>query len=155
MRRRRKSRILALCMLYGMEQCGDFSPGAARLVTAMFSRKFDQGIEEYALHLVRGVTARRTEIDTLIRTNARNWQYNRIALVDRQIMRLALWEMLFDKHTPPAVCINEAIDIAKLFSTGESGHFINGILDNVRKLEQMPRTTRGSTAAADDTAATE
>ena len=143
-------------MLYGMEQSGDFSPGAARLVTTMFSRRFNQGIEEYALHLVHGVTAKRTELDALIRQNARNWQYNRMALVDRQLMRLALWEMLFDKHTPPAVCINEAIDIAKLFSTSESGHFINGILDNIRKQEQMPRSTRGSsTPAAHDATGTE
>ena len=125
-------------MLYGAEMTGDPSIGQARLVLSLFNHRFEQSIEDYALHLVHGVQAQRPELDALVREHARNWKYTRMAIVDRQIMRIALWEMLYDRHMPAAVCINEAIDIAKLFSTSESGHFINGILDNVRKHATAP-----------------
>ena len=125
-------------MLYGAELTGDTSVGHARLVLNLFNHRFDQSIEDYALHLVHGVLARREELDALVRENARNWKYTRMAIVDRQIMRIALWEMRYDRNMPAPVCINEAIDIAKLFSTSESGHFINGILDNVHKHAKAP-----------------
>jgi N utilization substance protein B len=133
MRRRRKSRILALSMLYALDVQHDESSETARPVFGMYSRPFDKSVEDYALHLVHGVVAHRTELDRIVRAQAFNWDFERIAPVDRQIMRIALFEMLHDRHTPAPVCINEAIDIAKLYSTSESGHFINGILDAVRR----------------------
>ena len=64
--------------------------------------------------------------------HAKNWEFHRIAAVDRNIMRLAIYEMLFREDIPPIVSINEAVDIAKKFSTEDSGKFVNGILDKVR-----------------------
>jgi N utilization substance protein B len=133
MRRRRKSRILALSMLYALEVQHEESTGVAHPVLNMYSRRFDKSVEEYALHLVHGVAAHRDELDRMVREQAFNWDFNRITPVDRQVMRIALFEMLYDRQTPAAVCINEAIDIGKLYSTSESGHFINGILDAIRK----------------------
>ncbi|HEU6447814.1 MAG TPA: transcription antitermination factor NusB [Verrucomicrobiae bacterium] len=86
----------------------------------------------FAEPLIRGVLQNRDAIDEKIKSHARNWEFNRIAAVDRNIMRLALYEMLFRDDIPPAVSINEAVDIAKKFSTQDSGKFVNGILDKIR-----------------------
>ncbi len=110
--------------------------GDAHAVFGMCEHRADPATEAYALHLARGVQAHRQELDRMIRAHAQNWALNRMAHVDRQIMRIALYELCFEPRTPSAVCINEAIDIAKLFSTAESGHFINGVLDAARKARE-------------------
>jgi len=133
MRKRRKSRVLALWMLYSMEVGRDAGLGDARNVFTMCAHRCDAATEAFALELARGVLAHRDELDRIIRTHAQNWALDRMALVDRQIMRIALYELLHEPCTPAAVCINEAIDIAKMFSTSESGHFINGVLDAARR----------------------
>ncbi len=122
-----------MSMLYGMEMQKDTSIGVAREVFSMFSTPFEQSVRDFALHLVHGVLAHKDEIDELVSKQAFNWDFNRIAAIDIQIMRIALFELLHEPRTPAPVCINEAIDVAKLFSTSESGHFINGILDSIRK----------------------
>lgn len=86
----------------------------------------------FADPLIRGVLEHREAIDEKIRTNAKNWEFHRIAAVDRNVMRLSIYEMLFRQDIPPVVSINEAVDIAKKFSTQDSGKFVNGILDKVR-----------------------
>ena len=86
----------------------------------------------FADPLIRGVLQFRDAIDEQIKKHARNWDFHRIAAVDRNIMRLAIYEMLHREDIPPVVSINEAVDIAKKFSTQESGKFVNGILDQVR-----------------------
>ena len=75
----------------------------------------------------------RDELDERIKQHARNWDFHRIAAVDRNIMRLAIFEMLHREDIPPVVSINEAVDIAKKYSTQESGKFVNGILDRIRE----------------------
>jgi len=92
----------------------------------------EAAIRLFADPLIRGVIQNRDAIDEKIKGYARNWQFQRIAPVDRNIMRLAIYEMVFRDDIPPAVSINEAVDIAKKFSTGDSGKFVNGILDSVR-----------------------
>jgi N utilization substance protein B len=82
--------------------------------------------------LIRGVIQHRDAIDEKIKSHARNWDFHRIAAVDRNVMRLAIYEMLHRDDIPPAVSINEAVDIAKKFSTEDSGKFVNGILDKIR-----------------------
>jgi len=82
--------------------------------------------------LIRGVLEHREAIDEQIKKHARNWDFHRIAAVDRNIMRLAIYEMLYRDDIPPVVSINEAVDIAKKFSTQDSGKFVNGILDKIR-----------------------
>jgi len=85
----------------------------------------------FFLLLTQGVLAHRQEIDQLIESFSSNWKINRMNLVDRNIMRIAVFEMLYCDDIPPQVSINEAVDIGKLYGTDESGPFINGILDSI------------------------
>ena len=89
-------------------------------------------IREFADPLIRGVLEHRDEADEVIRKHAKNWELHRIAAVDRNVLRLAIYEMLHRDDIPPVVSINEAVDIAKKFSTQDSGKFVNGILDKVK-----------------------
>ena len=83
------------------------------------------------------------ELDSIISKEVKNWDINRIAKVDRSILRLAIYEMFYREDIPPVVTINEAIDIAKKFSTEKSGSFVNGILDKVKtKLMRPSRTSK-------------
>jgi N utilization substance protein B len=93
-------------------------------------------IRLFAEPLIRGTIEHLPEIDALIKKYAKNWELHRIAAVDRNVLRLAIYEMLHREDIPPVVSINEAVDIAKKFSTHDSGKFVNGILDHV-KLELM------------------
>lgn len=86
----------------------------------------------FAEGLIRGALEQQIEIDQQIRKYAKNWDLNRMAVVDRNVLRLAIYEMLFREDIPPVVSINEAVDIAKRFSTEDSGKFVNGILDRVK-----------------------
>jgi N utilization substance protein B len=86
----------------------------------------------FADKLIRGVLEHRDELDTRIKQHAENWDLHRMAVVDRNILRLAIFEMLYREDIPPIVSINEAVDIAKKFSTHDSGKFVNGILDKVK-----------------------
>ncbi len=95
----------------------------------------------FADPLIRGVLENRDRLDDEIKKFAKNWDLHRMAVVDRNILRLAIYEMLFRDDIPPVVSINEAVDIAKKFSTGDSGKFVNGILDKVRG--QLLRPGRG------------
>jgi N utilization substance protein B len=82
--------------------------------------------------LIRGVIDSQDEIDTLIRANAENYELHRISVVDRNILRLVIYEMLRTPEVPAVVSINEGIEIAKKYSTEESGRFVNGVLDRIR-----------------------
>jgi transcription antitermination protein NusB len=86
----------------------------------------------FAEPLIRGALEHRAEADELIKKHAQNWDLHRMAAVDRNILRLAIYEMLHRDDIPPVVSINEAVDIAKKFSTQDSGKFVNGILDKIK-----------------------
>lgn len=86
----------------------------------------------FAEPLIRGALEHRDELDAMIKKYAQNWDIHRMAAVDRNILRLAIFEMLHRDDIPPVVSINEAVDIAKKFSTQDSGKFVNGILDKVK-----------------------
>ena len=92
-----------------------------------------KNVRDFANDLLRGVLEKLPEVDAKIRTLADNWDFERLAVVDRNILRLAVYEMLFRPEIPPVVSINEAIEIAKKFSTAESGKFVNGLLDRVKQ----------------------
>jgi len=96
-------------------------PSTQELATRMFADK-----------LIRGVLENRPDLDARIQQHAENWDLHRMAVVDRNILRLAIYEMLFREDIPPIVSINEAVDIAKKFSTQDSGKFVNGILDKIK-----------------------
>ena len=89
-------------------------------------------MRRFAEPLIRGTLEHRDEADGVIKKHAINWELHRIAAVDRNILRLAIYEMLHRDDIPPVVSINEAVDIAKKFSTQDSGKFVNGILDKVK-----------------------
>jgi N utilization substance protein B len=86
----------------------------------------------FADKLIRGVIENRDAVDVKIKEHAANWDLHRMAVVDRNILRLAIYEMLYRDDIPPVVSINEAVDIAKKFSTEDSGKFVNGILDKIK-----------------------
>jgi N utilization substance protein B len=90
-------------------------------------------LRAFAEQLVLGVIARRQEMDQVIAACAENWRIDRMAVVDRNVLRLAAFEMIFDKATPHAVVIDEAIEISKKYGSEDSATFINGVLDAIRK----------------------
>ena len=95
----------------------------------------------FADPLITGALDKWDEINQTIEKHAKNWSLDRIATVDRNVLRLAIYEMLFREDIPPVVSINEAVDIAKRFSTDESGKFVNGILDRVKADLMRPSST--------------
>lgn len=94
----------------------------------------------FATTLVRGTVARLDRIDPLIAASAEHWRLERLAVIDRLILRLAVYELLEEPDTPPAVVIDEALELAKTFSVGEAVAFINGVLDGVRRRLEAPGT---------------
>ena len=105
----------------------------------------DTTIQQFAEPLVRGVIQNRDSIDRELSSLAINWDLHRMAGVDRNVLRLAVYEMLHRNDIPPVVSINEAVDIAKKFSTDDSGKFVNGILDKLKS--RLDRPARTSTEA--------
>jgi N utilization substance protein B len=95
---------------------------------------------EFAAELIRGVQANHEAIDERIKRVTANYELHRIAPVDRNILRVAIYEMLYTSEVPPVVCINEAIEIAKRFGSEDSGRFVNGILDRLK--EEVARPLR-------------
>lgn len=91
----------------------------------------DAATLEFSEKLVRGVVGERGEIDQLIERHSHHWRVERMSKVDRNVLRLAVWELLHEQETPRRVVLNEAIELAKRFGTEESGAFINGLLDKV------------------------
>ncbi len=100
----------------------------------------EAAVRLFADPLIRGTLEKRDLVDEVIKRHAFNWELHRIAAVDRNILRLAIYEMLHRDDIPPVVSINEAVDIAKKFSTQDSGKFVNGILDKVKS--QLLRPAR-------------
>jgi N utilization substance protein B len=98
----------------------------------------------FAEELIRGVHEHRPELDALLKKYTENWDVKRMGAVDRNVLRVALYEMLHRPDIPPVVSINEAVDIAKAFSTLASGRFVNGILDRACKDLQRPARTASS-----------
>jgi N utilization substance protein B len=127
---RRRARELAVQFLYSLE----VNPGELeeRLADFWAMVNVPEKVNEFASSLVRGATEQKERIDSIISDQAINWDIQRITLVDKNVLRLAVYELLFREDIPPVVSINEAVDIAKKFGTPESGKFVNGILDNVK-----------------------
>jgi transcription antitermination protein NusB len=128
-RSRRRAREAALKALYQIE-VGQLLVRDA-LVELRENNEMSEELYLYAEGLVRHVTANSTEIDELISKHLHDWELHRIALVDKNVMRIATAELLFEPTIPPAVTLNEAIDIAKKYSTAESGKFVNGVLGSL------------------------
>ena len=98
------------------------------LVNLFDEEKLTQEAKEFADRLANGIDSHRSEIDATIQKLSKNWSFDRISLVEKSILRLAIYEMTHEKDTPKAVVINEAIELAKRYSSEESAAFIHGIL---------------------------
>jgi len=138
---RRKSRELALQMLFQADMSGQTADDVRRTFWAERS-EVDPGTRGFADDLFRIATERANEIDPLIERHAEHWRMDRMATVDRNVLRAGVAEFLGFPKTPRPVIINEALEIARKFSSLESVQFINGVLDSVAKeLEQTPTRT--------------
>lgn len=128
---RHRARELALQMLYRHE----LSKAGLDSMMEDFDelRKAPEGVKRFALELAQGVLDQLVEVDRELAIQTANWRLERVAAVDRNILRLAAYELLHQPDTPPAVVIDEAIEIAKKFAAEESAAFINGVLDGLRK----------------------
>lgn len=136
MGRRRKARELALQLLYELDVRGESDPGPA--AEAFWQRQTaDEEVRVFADTIVRGTKLHQPKIDELISRFAERWDLDRMAMADRNILRAGIFELLWMSDVPPKVAINEALDIARKFSTEESTRFINGLLDRVRR-ELLP-----------------
>ena len=113
-------------------------------------RKSDEDVRDFAQALVRGVLRHRVALDQTVGASAEHWRVERMAVVDRNVLRLAVYELLFDDETPPPVVIDEAIEIAKRYGSAESGGFINGILDDIRLRLERGELQRPADPEADD-----
>ena len=101
----------------------------------------EASVRLFADPLIRGTIENRNRVDDEIKKYAKNWDLHRMATVDRNVLRLAVYEMLFREDIPPVVSINEAVDVAKKFSTHDSGKFVNGILDRIKAELMRPGRT--------------
>ncbi|MBW2108111.1 MAG: transcription antitermination factor NusB [Deltaproteobacteria bacterium] len=137
---RRRSRELAMQVLFQMDISGDQSREALELFCKHF--EVPRRSRPFFFRLVEGVQTSREEIDRLIEAASENWKISRMSGMDRNIMRVAVYELLYCDDIPAKVTINEAIDIGKKYGTEQSPAFINGILDNIKiVLGEKKKTT--------------
>ncbi len=129
---RRKAREAALQMLFAADVVKAPDDGLTRNYwNELGDEEIDEKIRAFANNLVTGTLERLSAIDDKIRTRAEHWRIERMAIVDRNVLRLAVYEFMFE-DTPHTVVINEALEIARRFSTFEATQFINGILDAIK-----------------------
>jgi N utilization substance protein B len=131
---RRKSRELALQFFFGHDfQDQTCDKKALRQELELFTTNFDTGKKSlpYAEEIITGLCAHWDEVDELLSRHAHNWRMERMAAVDRNLLRIAAWEMLYNDEVPLQVAINEALEIAKRYSSPDAVGFINGILDSL------------------------
>jgi N utilization substance protein B len=133
MRKRTKAREYVLQMLYQV----DITQGAWQEILKSFWENSDREensaeLKDFSAELLGGVVKHMQEIDKKLSKYATNWQLERMAFVDRNIMRLGCFELLFRQDIPPKVAINEAVELAKKYSGLESGKFVNAILDQIK-----------------------
>ena len=153
MSRRRQARELALQALYFL----DDRPDDPQEALALFHRNFTppRQARDFMDRLVQGVIAHRGRIDTVVERFSENWQVFRMPRVDRNVIRMAVFEMFWQADIPYRVSINEAIDLGKKYGADDSGAFINGILDRIRKAlesgEIKPPPHEAATAAQQET----
>ena len=127
---RSRCREWALHFLYHDEYARSGSPEDLELFWRHFHPE-GPGVPAYLRVLTAGVASHREELDALIRRFSEHWRLERMATVDRNLLRLAAYELLYERRIPPKVVINEAIELAKRYGTEDSGAFVNGILDQI------------------------
>lgn len=135
---RRKARECALQILFELE----FSPDHLEEILKDYwaAQPVKAEVKEYATWLVEGLWQHRAEIDRTIEQASEHWRLDRMAMVDRNILRMAVFELFFEKTLPPPIIIDEAIEVARKFSGDEAAIFVNGILDGIYKSLKQDRS---------------
>lgn len=150
---RRKARECALQMLFAADVTPTRADELLRLYWEELADEADAPAQEFAARVVAGVLARKEELDERIQRHAEHWRIPRMAIVDRNVLRLAVFEFIYEP-TPRTVVINEALEIARRFSTFEATQFINGILDAIKRQldEEQPQDLSGETTVEEEIA---
>ncbi|OJW22731.1 MAG: transcription antitermination factor NusB [Planctomycetales bacterium 71-10] len=152
MTRRSRGREVALQVLYQLEQnSGVVNPEVRRFIERRVLG--DRELVIYTIGLVEGVKKHQPQIDEAIKQVAENWRLDRMAAIDRNILRLGAFEILHRDDVPAKVAINEALELAKRYSTAQSSRFVNGILDKVLQTSKPGRANEGGEADPESTAA--
>lgn len=137
MGRRREGREAAIQFLFARDLQGQDKPGEPEDFWTLHSAK--TSTRAFAENLIQGVIAHQDQIDSGIASLLENFSFDRLAAVDRNVLRVASYELLYCQEVPTPVILNEAIDIAKALSAGESGSFVNGVLDKLAKSLRKPQ----------------
>ncbi len=140
---RRKARESALQMLYQLDMSGQDLNEV--LASSGVLKNLDAEVKQFAQTLVSGVVRDLAEIDKLIAMHSTNWKLSRMAAVDKNILRMAVFELKSFSDIPVKVTINEAVEIAKRFGSSESGAFVNGILDNIAQVIKKDKVEQEDT----------
>lgn len=129
MGKRRRARELAIQVLFHME----YNDGGPEEAFELVCENFDapEWVKAFSKDLVKGVVEHKEEVDRRIRKASKNWRLERMSRVDRSVLRLATYEIIFREDIPPKVSIDEAVELGKKFGAEDSAAFINGILDNI------------------------
>lgn len=136
LRRRTQARECALQILYQYEINPEPMPEILKKFWSQQDEVFSEDIRDFAEKLALGTVEHQAEIDKIVERYADNWELSRMAMIDRNIMRFATYELLYLADVPPKVTLNEAVNLAKKFSQEESGKFVNGILDKINHTEK-------------------
>lgn len=141
LRKRTQARECALQILYQYEMNPEPMPEILKKFWSQQEETFSEEVRSFAEKLALGTVEHQAEIDKVVERYADNWELSRMAMIDRNIMRFATYELLYLADVPPKVTLNEAVNLAKKFSQEESGKFVNGILDKINHTEK-PKTPK-------------
>ena len=132
MRKRTQARIFALQILYRIDITQDGYIDCLNNFWLNLDGSIEDEVKDFTDELVKGVITNLDTIDKKIAEYATNWQIQRMAVIDRNVLRLSCYELIFRQDIPPKVSINEAVELAKKYSGPEAGKFVNGILDKIK-----------------------
>lgn len=136
--KRRAEREIALKILYALE----FNPITIEEQIDLYNQNNKDKVSDFAIEIIRTVNDNKNELDELIKTQLHNWDFERVSIIDKLLLRMALTELKYFIEVPAEVTLNEVIDISKTYSTERSGKFINGILDAILKKIRTPDMKR-------------
>ena len=128
---RSKARKAALDLLYE----SDIRRTSAEILLAQRIETLEYLIRDYTKTLVAGVALNKSRIDELIQSYAQGWDFDRMPVIDRNLLRIAIYELLYEKDLAPAIAISEAVELAKTLSTDDSATYVNGILSTIDKIK--------------------
>jgi N utilization substance protein B len=137
MRKRTQARECALKILYAIDITKD-DPKACIDGFWASQDPVKPEIRQFADALVEGVMAKKAEVDGALAEHATNWELERMAVIDRNILRQAAYELIYSEDIPPKVAMNEAIELAKKYGDKDSGKFVNGVLDKINRIKGRP-----------------